>query len=151
MSVTFSPEFASATDDRTFALICEASGGEETVFETVGYSDAYFEAQAHGLTCETCAGYGAEVREINAEPSMNLANRNAMDVLALLGYVVDLEDPDLCGTAEPADFLARITLARGMQPDGPAVYIDSYLMDRLADLWEVATYAAEHGRRITWG
>lgn len=173
MSVTFSPEITGAADTRTFRLTCSKG---DVLGDWTGYSNAYAEAQAHGLLCDgtLCQGYGADLDEVGAEPSVNVCNRNAADLLTVLGYPVDLEAPELCGDADAADFAARVTLAAAMEPDGtlteivvtgveflPGVvaagtYVSagreaSYLTDRLAELQALAAWCVENGRRVVWG
>lgn len=169
MSVTFAPEITSTVDDRTFEIVCEDA---TVICERTGYSNAYAEAQAHSLICDIdlCDEYGAEVREVFADGQpvpVNVANRNAMDVLAVLGYPIDLEEPDLYGEATADDFLARVTLAAAMEPEGGLTEVafkgaggatwidcarrDGYLVEVLAELRTLAEACRRQGARIVWG
>ncbi|WP_435111919.1 hypothetical protein [Nocardiopsis synnemataformans] len=95
-------------------------------------------------------------------PWAEFANRNAVDVLDLLG----LDREDLCGQAPAEDFLGRVLIARGLldiangdegRPDlidGPVIdcgRVPGYLAARLAELEEVAEWAHAHHLPVAWG
>jgi hypothetical protein len=109
--------------------------------------------------------------------SLNLNNRNARDLLALLGY--EPIDGELWGEATPADLIARIGAARAviattgrrattgnvttLRPVDPAIAptMDGrfyeggrhagYLDQRLDDPTELATTATALGGTVSWG
>ena len=170
MSVTFTAEDTSTVDARLYRVTCE-SGAD--LGEYTGYGNAYAEARAHGLLCteDLCQGYGADVDRVYpaGEPtSINVCNRNGVDVLRALGYVVDLVEPELCGSADAEAFLGRVELALGVgvndaalpeiawRGDGGATYVDGarrqgYLSERLTQLRELALACRARGLRVTWG
>jgi hypothetical protein len=171
MSVTFeAASTADMTDERVFRLTC--SGDEQPIGEFVGYGNAYLEAQAHGLICADtlCAGYGADLEEIHADGApvpVNVNNRNAMDLLAVLGYPValDPEERDLAGVDDAAAFLARVEVALALAPADPGLptiaYRDGatvtdcgrrpgYLQERLAGLRDLALACQAAGARVAW-
>ncbi len=174
MSVTFAAETTSAADARQFELTCSTGAVLGT---WTGYANAYAEAQAHGLLCtdDLCQGYGADVDEVHADGEpvpVNVNNRNAITILTALGYPVELEDPELLGEADAADFLARVDLADALAPVSPAIeevaYQDGntgrpgaqvvecgrregYLQDVLPALRALAVACQAAGLRVTWG
>lgn len=109
--------------------------------------------------------------------ALDLACRNATDLLTLLGY--HYSDGDLYGEAAPADLLQRITAARAviqatgkrttsgnvttLRPVDPALPAVSngrfheggrpagYLAQRLDDLSALAALAAARGGTVSWG
>ncbi|MGR7000812.1 hypothetical protein ACU686_26630 [Yinghuangia aomiensis] len=74
-----------------------------------------------------------------------------------------LQPPDMCGTADPDDFLGRVLVALACAPedegrpalsDGRNHYgsrAPGYLQTRLAELHALAAEARARGRRVTWG
>jgi len=169
MSITFAAMDTNDVDTRVFAVTCEVDGN---LGEFVGYANAYVEAQAHDLICtsDLCRGYGADVDEVFADGDpvpVNVANRNAIDLLSALGYPVDLDDPDMFGDEDAAAFLGRVEVALALAPadnglvevtwsTGGAVNIDcarrpGYLQGRLSDLRDLALACQRSGQRVMWG
>lgn len=171
MSVTFAAEVTTTADTRVFAVKCDDG---QTIGEYVGYTLAYGEAQAHSLVCgnDMCQGYGADLFEIFADGQpvpVNAANRNAQDILAVLGYTVIVDgDAELFGDSDADAFLGRVELALGLTPadeglteivyqeDGGATFVDcarhaGYLQEKLADLRALALACKATHARIVWG
>ncbi|MFI5496616.1 hypothetical protein [Actinoplanes sp. NPDC051859] len=122
MSVTFAAELPDGTDNRTFLIVCDSTTAP--LAHIVGYAEAEVEAQAHGLLCNRCADYGAEIREEFAEGDpvpVNVANANAVELLQLLGFDLDLQDaavsplgdplPEMVGAIAARLFLDRVDVA----------------------------------------
>jgi hypothetical protein len=128
MSVTFSAEDNSPADTTQWELYCDASGTDIRLGDVwTGYRNAAAEADAHGLLCGACEGYGAQLREVHADGApvpLNVNNRNAHDLLAALGYLGEpLDDAagllggpvyDLCGADDARAFRDRVELALGV-------------------------------------
>lgn len=157
MSITFHPAIDDTDPEPIYKLMC----GDTELSRVVGYSPAYLDASAHGLLCTEflCAGYGASVEAIHpaGQEPVNMANRNANDVLIVLGIEED------CGTLDAALMLDRIdtalaigfadaampTLALGQRVE--CGRDPGYIADRLAQIRTLALACHEAGKAITWG
>lgn len=99
-------------------------------------------------------------------PAVNLANDNAAQLLALLGFT----NPERAlwedGPLPAADFLGRVLLALGLvdaatDQEGRPEVMDGnwvrcgttpgYLAGRLTELYDVALWALDHHATVTWG
>lgn len=163
MSVTFTAPVDQVT--LVYRLTCD----DRTVLgEYAGYQNAYLEAQVHALVCtqDLCQGYGAEVDQVIPEGDpvpLNVSNRNAMDILAALGFQVLTEDgPNLEGEEDAGTFLARVDIALALAPVDPGLVEvvvgnatdcgrePGYLQDRLLALRELALACQRAGLPVIW-
>jgi hypothetical protein len=120
-------------------------------------------AALNTIICEDefCAAYPPLVIAVHAEvaPYLNVSNRNAGDLLTLLGYG---QNEDLCGSTSAADLLGRVLIAVAVEPADagrpsttsgnlidcgrPAAYFE----DRLAELRTVCEWAEARGVGVAW-
>jgi hypothetical protein len=101
------------------------------------------------------------------DQELNLANRNACDLLEVLGLTDDDDDEfPWCGSIEADDLLGRILIADAIAPDpelpsytivgqGGGVNVDlgrpaGYLHTKLNLLAELARWCKDHGREVVW-
>lgn len=143
MSVTFRPNLPISR--------CDACGG-------AGFTGDY--NLGTDVDCALCGGTGAGR---DAAPEVNLANVNAADLLAALGYDAD----DLYGEAEAEDFLGRVLLRIGLPADEPVPTVETRgalgarfvsrgrpegaLQGYCERLVAVAEAARRAGAVVTWG
>lgn len=130
-------------------------------------SDAAHEAaSAHAARCAECAAYdGPIVDDVLPFDEVNLANSNAAEVLGLLGY--DGEELYI-GSADGEDLLGRLLLLEALLDESPAkpyqerrevgraTLIDvgrraGYVNERIAQLADLASWAAANDRKVIWG
>lgn len=176
MSVTFYPEMQDG-DTQGYELRCDKDGLVETLSADTPYRTVRDRSELHGLSCDYCEGYGAQIVEVTDVPSVNVANSNAAYLLDLLGLKVDDCDscPDYYGSCSAEDFLGRVLVAQGLgghdegrpayelvpgegfrpQWTGNARFIDcgrkeGYGDERLAQLTKVAEWARDAGRSVCW-
>ena len=163
MSITFYPTI-SDTDVQGFAGECHADFTKAPV--QIGFAPTRDEAvervAMHSLTCDECHMYGAYVSAITEVPEVNVSNENARFILSLLGV-----EFDYCGSVSAAELLERIafgqvvgggdegTVAVEYRSEGGATMIEcgrsaGYADRRLAQIAEVAEWAAAHGREVVW-
>lgn len=167
MSVTFSIE-ANTTGAFTVTGGCawDLSSEPDASVDGVTYpsiDDAHEALTAHKAACETCALYGVyavSVMDAPTEFGLNVSNMNARTLLGHLG----LGDSEyLEGCIDGADFLARVMLAIGADPDDSGtpdqrfgatmVFCGlpaGYLTDRLGALYTLAQEATRLGRSVQW-
>lgn len=118
----------------------------------------------HGRFPDDCAMF-VLIEPVHDEdvPELNVSNDNARLLLEALGY-----DPeDLYGTVDATDLLGRVLIADGLSPEDPgrptvtergtggATIVScgrkvGYLQDRLGQLRELASWAAERNLPVTW-
>lgn len=179
MSITIAPTPTPAAYFTVTCLACEATTGRAThtttSFATFEDADNLHAAISLGLaehdTCTdptehvTLGAYfttGVSPAD-EGMPSVNLANLNAIDVLAALG----LDGSD--GTIDATDMLGRATTALATSDRDAAVpdqtYVtangiacgvtfgrrEGYVHDKLARIVEVSEWARANDRQITWG
>lgn len=170
MSVTLSPTFQPETDVLGYMVRCYC--GQVRVGAAVGtYGEAVALCRANdGLSCEECYD---EVRPdaIDAgHPGVNMANDNARVVFDLLG--LPLGGEDWSGEVAADDLLGRALLALAVAPadEGMPAYevapagadgqrgarmvdcgrSEGYSQDRLVQIAQVARWASQMGRTVTW-
>jgi hypothetical protein len=166
MSVTISPATHEFPQD--WGVTCYGSDEPVWIGGAADYQGALALRASHLEECSECIAYGCytSARPIGYEvPEINMANRNAADLLACLG--VQGEDW-YCGSMQASDFHARLTLALGLVhtvdegiAPGPTATIlgqgydcgraPGYLEERLLRLVPVAEFALEHGVEVSWG
>ena len=120
---------------------------------------------AHMGGCPDCLAYTPYIfGELDIDKSVNVANRNARELLTIIG----LDSEDLWGSLDASDFLSRCMLAMVEErddsvvsdmvycqhPSGPR-FIDmgrpaGYLTEKLGLLADVATVALQAGRAVMW-
>lgn len=107
-------------------------------------------------------------------PEVNMSNTNSIKLLELLGLLGEVsEGPfgpvpvDACGAEEAEEFLGRVLTAQALSVgdpgrpeerevlDGGALVIhggtpEGYADQRLQQLREIAQWAKDHGRMVTW-
>lgn len=100
------------------------------------------------------------------DTTLNVSNRNAVRLLALLGY--DRETcEDNCGSDDAEAFLGRVLVALSLVDVSTADRVGTpghwegriyegghypgYFQDRLEELEEVAQAARRRGTEVTWG
>lgn len=178
MSVTFHPSQSPVIGYR-FECHCGVVAAKfETVEGAYGFLNIY-EAdpyQLDGCTDDLCPSYPqiANMYDGAHHEGLNLNNQNAADILRVLGLVEPGQDADIinpevrwCGELPAADFLGRIMVAQAISPEsaekigyekpGPgAIMFESgreagYIQKKLAELAEVADWAAKHERTVCWG
>ncbi|MBT3197219.1 MAG: hypothetical protein HN344_05820 [Gammaproteobacteria bacterium] len=119
--------------------------------------------------CYFCKGTGVYKYSDSAAPSLNLANVNARNILSLLGFAP--EDRECGGTTEVAPLRQQIMRLRNVtRTRQPALrvasesggegtgqcqcieqgYTDEQVLDRLARLDTVLTYAQENEMEVVW-
>ena len=118
--------------------------------------------------CPSCNGAGSHSWDETTAPTLNLANTNGRNIVAIL----NLEDDDLCGHIAPEDIASvrqQITRLRNVGSlRVPAVrvatsgggdgschwmqggYTDYQVLDRLERPDEVLAYGQDHQMRIVW-
>ena len=164
MSVTFTIE---ANPTGAYVADCYDTG---THLSADSYDGILLEIAAHKLTCELCAAYGLYSRAVMDvdDEGVNLANANALMVLAILGY------DDLAGSDTAENFVGRALVALAEDRDGapvPAIVMPratddegnpigatlhlgglpaNYTTDTITLLHDLAAEAARLGRDITW-
>ena len=170
MSITFFAEMP-AVDVRLFRVSCE-QGGPIGDFPN---DEAYGQAELHKLVCtdSLCRDYGADVDEIETAATplpVNMATRNAVDVLRTLGLAPAIgEEP--CGEMDAHAFLILITfaieigvtdsglvdidMAGGGAFEGGYRNIDcgrvpGYLTGHLTELADLARKCITSGARVVW-
>ena len=165
MSVTFQIESIPTGD---FTAHCYEQG--RTLGPVTGYDAIVPVLTAHKAECDECAHYGIHsqaVCDIDGALDVNVANTNARMLLVALG----LDDDDLCGSADGADFLGRVLLALAVDRDDSGVrsavvggaevgqsgatMIDcglpaGYFAERFGALHALAAEAARLGREVHW-
>lgn len=156
MSVTF----AVAVPVEHYTLTCSCGAASYGPFDTSAEAYALLAAGSRP-SCgdEYCFAYQPSVNAVSASPELNMANSNAREVLAVLGFA----DEDLCGSADGDDLLGRILMAQAINPSDPgrpAVgegnYIDcgrsvGYIDTRLDELKAIAEFAREASAEVYWG
>lgn len=163
MSVTFRPEEGPI---RGWTFVCAACEIKST--DVYGaYEDALAALPDVVIDgCERddyCRAFLDAVFDEEA-PYVNVSNENARFILDALGYADSWGD--LCGDASADDFYGRILVATAVAPadegvpvrdePGPGARMvhcgrpTGYLQDRLDSLREVAEWARERGRAISW-
>lgn len=112
-------------------------------------------------------------------PETNLANGNAIDVLDVLGVNFRYEPTpeeaendffgiagvELCGTLDAEDFMGRVLTALAISPESAEIPShatmgapniirghreEGYVQNRLRELHEIAQFAIDHDRQVTW-
>lgn len=167
MSVTISPATHEFPQD--WGITCYADGEGTWIGGAADYRSALALRAEHLEHCTECVAYGCYTssRTVGFDvPEVNMANRNAQDMLVLLGIAVE---DGLCGGMAAEDFQGRVLVARALAhtvdqalvpityaEDGGAEYTDcgreaGYLAERLEQLATVAEFAVEHGVEVTWG
>lgn len=167
MSVTFAPELQTAG----FTLADYAGGRSPHVYlvrqEAV---EALVQLQASGDVLPGCtdpdfAGRDPYIKtlfDVDDAPEVNLANTNARMILELLGFE---REEELCGGGSGEDLLGRVLLAQALVAEDLGVpemvsangrMIEcgrrpGYTQAVLADLADLARWAIEHDRVISWG
>lgn len=163
MSVTISPATHSFPQD--WGITCYATDTPVWIGGAADYNAAMTLRASHLEECSECIAYGCytSARPIGYEvPEVNMANRNAADVLATLGVQ---GEEWYCGSMQASDFHARVTLALGLVHTVDAELVPvrtapnqidcgrpaGYLEERLLRLVPVAEFALEHGVEVSWG
>jgi hypothetical protein len=162
MSISFYATIDSA-DVPTYAVYCDATSQE--IGEYVGRANAVSEMHAHSLVCasDLCRDYGAEVNEIHPDgmEPINMSNRNARDVLSVLGVSLDDVDAE-CGTLSAAALIERcdVALSVGFRDDGyPSVTAGrstdcgrsaGYVAERVTQIRALAVACQSAGKSVTW-
>lgn len=159
MTVTFSPVEAAPTA-WTVQCACGDTAGT-TVFTDYGVAVA---ARTTVVCADAfCASHTPYVNAVYADlaPTLNVSNRNAVDLLTLLGLNLDADD-DLCGSIDASDLLGRVLIAVAVEPADAGrpstttgIMVDcgrpeNYFEDRLDQLRTICGWAAERGVGIAW-
>lgn len=155
MSVTFSPVI---NETPVHSLSCAVCGGQASGT----WFQVYDLADKHYYECGTTP----EITETYSDPNMgvqiNLSNRNAKEVLDLLG-LPSTEEEGLYGTLSADDMLGRVLIAQGVnQRSGflPAVVEgnlydggrdENYFERVLAEIAEVVQAAKSLGADVSYG
>jgi hypothetical protein len=148
---------------------CYACPWQGTPFDT--YAKAEVDFTGHSRECPECGDFDslhiAALSVIDGQPDVNMNNRNAADVLRLLG--VDAAAEGWAGSFDPDDLIGRAMLG-AIEPDeglpeyhGPGVVLGAlvenlhdlgreagYIARRMAEVIEVAHAAKAFGRRVSW-
>ncbi|MFL0579549.1 hypothetical protein [Dietzia sp. 179-F 9C3 NHS] len=178
MSVTFFPETAPIVGYR---LADYFGGRDDRVFATYGEAvDALVAARKAGTILPGCTDpeaalccsdvYRIDIVTADGDdegPEVNVANTNARELLALLGYAEDGVVHDLYGSEDADAFLGRVLTAVALSPvdegvpatvnasAGGVTIIDcgrapGYVQARLAALEELARWCRDRQRRVCW-
>lgn len=166
-AVTHDEQFASDEDASAFVLAIRE--GKATV--TGCKAEEYY--------CEDAASVQAR-EAVGQLPEVNVANTNAIDILDALGvnfrYEPESEEPgrdlfgiggvELCGTLDAQDFMGRILTGLAVAPESAEILTHAavgapniirggreagYVQRILRNLHEVAQFAIDHDRQVTWG
>jgi len=172
MSVTFSPAFADS-DITGFTAECWGDWDHPTiVVDAATYEAARVQVEAHKALCQECDTHGLYPTAVTGVPEVNMSNSNAVFILGLLGVSSEYElmgesHQELVGSMAAAVFAERVAFA-GVVGGGDTgtttvTYRDAggptivecgrpagYADERLAQLAEVAAWAAGHGREVVW-
>lgn len=178
MSVTFAP-VTTGTGQWEARCYCVDSADEQPMDKFASYEDAVqwldsYKAAPYALPgCKDdfCLGVGPALYEVQAQknaPKVNVSNRNAADLLDVLGIRSKERDwkSDLCGTLSADAFDGHILTALAVAPvsaerptiesqKGPHMIDcgrpEGYIQTRLEELRDVAAFAREHGLAVSWG
>lgn len=166
-NVTHDEQFASYEDASAFILAIRE--GNATVTG----------CKAEDYYCEDAA-FTQSREAIGQLPEVNVANSNAKDILDVLGvnYRYDttpeererdlfgIAGCDLTGSLDAQDFMGRVLTALAVAPESAEVLSHAavgapnvihggreagYVQRILRELHEVAQFAIDHDRQITWG
>lgn len=107
--------------------------------------------------CTACMGYGGPAEMPQPQFELNVANTNALALLAFLGLPAEC-----CGDADPQDILTALALrydshaelATDTVVDGNVTHVgrSPFQCARyLEQLTKIATKAAKYDRRVVWG
>lgn len=163
MSVTFSVE--SPIIGWVSACACRTVRTSK-MYETYDAVRTAIDAKIERPVCNDCSEYGegpyADAMTLFDEaPEINVSNTNAGTLLRALGLYE--EGGDLTGVLSGAEFAAKVTEARVMEPQDvgvPAMTYGivhdcgrdpGYIQDRLNSLQEVANFAWDKGVAVVWG
>lgn len=113
-------------------------------------------------------------------PETNVAFGNAIDLLDALGVdfrfeptpeeaendIFGVAGVELCGTLDAEDFMGRVLTALALAPESAEIPShaavgapniirghreEGYVQNRLRELHEIAQFAIDHDRQVTWG
>lgn len=163
------------TDPTRFATFDEASAFVATVAMRLATVTGCVAEDGY---CEQ-ATFTNEHETVGDVPEVNVANTNAMDVLDALGVDFRFEPTEeererdffglagveLVGTLDAGDFMGRVLTALAVAPASAEIPMhaavgapnmirgyreEGYVQNRLNELHEVAQFAMDHGREVTW-
>lgn len=165
MPVTFFP----VTGDVLTQVACSCGDVKApTLFVShrEAYKAVYETCEVARPTCddEYCNAYpSVSFVPVDSIPEVNVSNRNAEEILDILGYQVGETFSERCaGTVTADDFIGRVMVASGLMLSDPGVPVtqqgqivscgrsEGYLNERFEELLTVAEYAVANGFDITW-
>jgi len=143
------------------SLRCVCGEYESISFDNYQAAREVFGGLPQEELCAECGFVSAEptVRE----PEAQMSNANAVDILDALEILANEDFSDRCvGSMKAAEMLERVLIAEAVAPEYSGlttmqienvIYCGrpaDYIQRKLAQLREVAEWAIENGRDVTW-